>query len=65
MEEFLEQMRQSHGGEVIQSTIAAIASPPGAGAVALVRLSGPQALNIAQHLLRGLTTSNRAGSAIV
>lgn len=32
-------------------TIAAVATPPGRGGVAIVRLSGPQALNIAQRLL--------------
>ena len=36
-------------------TIAAIASPPGEGAVALVRISGPEALSIAASLFQGRT----------
>ena len=33
-------------------TIAAIATPPGQGGVGIVRISGPQALQIAQHISR-------------
>ena len=36
----------------IVDTIAAIATPPGFGAVGIVRLSGPQALNIAQKMVK-------------
>lgn len=35
------------------TTIAAIASPPGQGAVALIRVSGPDALPIASNVFRG------------
>jgi tRNA modification GTPase len=36
-------------------TIAAIATPPGDGAIAVVRLSGPDALAITDHVFRGST----------
>jgi tRNA modification GTPase len=39
------------------TTIAAIASPPGTGAVALIRLSGPQALAIAAQATGGSVTA--------
>ena len=44
-----------------QDTIVAIATPPGSGAVGVVRLSGPQAIPLAdQHvrLKRSLTDTN-------
>jgi tRNA modification GTPase len=37
-----------------QDTIAAIATPPGRGAIALVRLSGRDAIRIAAHIVAGL-----------
>lgn len=36
----------------INDTIAAIATPPGTGGVAIIRISGPEALGIAQSLFR-------------
>lgn len=35
------------------NTIAAISTPPGMGAIALIRLSGPQASEIAQSVWKG------------
>ncbi|MEO0416108.1 MAG: tRNA uridine-5-carboxymethylaminomethyl(34) synthesis GTPase MnmE [Verrucomicrobiota bacterium] len=40
-----------------QNTIAAIASPPGIGAVALIRMSGPDVLEIARQAFRPLPAS--------
>jgi len=37
---------------IAQETIVAISTPPGRGGIGIVRLSGPQALNIAQTLVR-------------
>lgn len=42
---------------LIDDTIAAISSPPGEGAVAVLRLSGPQAATIAGALFHGRTKS--------
>lgn len=38
---------------VFMTTIAAIATPPGEGGIAIVRLSGPQALEIAERIFSG------------
>ncbi len=35
------------------ATIAAVSTPPGEGAIALVRLSGPQAIAVADRIFRG------------
>ena len=35
------------------ATIAAVSTPPGEGAIALVRLSGPQAIAVADAIFRG------------
>ncbi|MDF1823726.1 MAG: tRNA uridine-5-carboxymethylaminomethyl(34) synthesis GTPase MnmE [Verrucomicrobiales bacterium] len=40
------------------STIAAIATPPGVGAVSLIRLSGPQAKGIAAEIFNGRPSDN-------
>lgn len=37
----------------MEDTIAAIATPPGEGAIGIVRLSGPQAIEIAQRVFHG------------
>jgi tRNA modification GTPase len=37
---------------MIESTIAALASPPGTGGISIVRMSGPQAIPIASRLFR-------------
>ena len=39
-------------------TIAAISTPMGEGAIAIVRLSGDEALNIASKVFRGLNNKN-------
>jgi len=39
--------------ELGEDTIAAISTPPGEGGIAIVRLSGPQALQIAERMFRG------------
>ncbi|MGE3725197.1 MAG: tRNA uridine-5-carboxymethylaminomethyl(34) synthesis GTPase MnmE [Candidatus Sericytochromatia bacterium] len=41
---------------MLDDTIAAISTPVGAGAIGIVRLSGPQALDIAQGLFAGIAT---------
>lgn len=41
---------------MLDDTIAAISTPVGAGAIGIVRLSGPQALDIAQGLFTGVAT---------
>ncbi len=38
---------------LLDDTIAAISTPPGEGAIAIIRVSGPQALTIAGRLFRG------------
>ena len=37
---------------VLPDTIAAISTPPGRGGIGIVRLSGPEAVNIAEHLVQ-------------
>lgn len=44
-------------GEPLPDTIAAISTPPGVGAVALVRLSGPEALAVARRVAPSLPES--------
>lgn len=43
----------NHNALPDNDTIAAIATPPGRGAIAMVRLSGPQALHIASSIWKG------------
>lgn len=40
-------MNSGHAGDPFQDTIAAIATPPGEGGIGIVRLSGPDALQVA------------------
>jgi len=40
----------AHAGDPFQDTIAAIATPPGEGGIGIVRLSGPQALEVASRV---------------
>ena len=47
-------------GELAQETIAAVSTPPGEGAIALVRLSGPQAIAIADRIFRGKQKPSQA-----
>src|SRR6478672_5664921 len=42
------------------ATIAAVSTPPGEGAIALVRLSGPQAIAIADRIFRGKQKPSQA-----
>ncbi len=44
------------------ATIAAISTPPGEGAIALVRLSGPEAIAIADQIFRGKQKASDAAS---
>ncbi|MEO8440070.1 MAG: tRNA uridine-5-carboxymethylaminomethyl(34) synthesis GTPase MnmE [Spartobacteria bacterium] len=44
------------------ATIAAVSTPPGEGAIALVRLSGPQAVAVADHVFRGKQKPSDANS---
>jgi tRNA modification GTPase len=41
--------------QFVTDTIAALATPPGVGALGVIRLSGPQALEIADAVFRGRT----------
>lgn len=52
---------------MLDDTIAAISTPVGAGAIGIVRLSGPQALKIAQRLFSGVETplSHRAHLGLI
>lgn len=43
-----------HVNMKFQDTIAALATAPGAGAIAVIRLSGPEALNIAATVFKGV-----------
>jgi len=43
------------------ATIAAVSTPPGEGAIALVRLSGPQAITVADAIFRGKQKPSQAG----
>ena len=45
-------------------TIAAISTPPGEGAIALVRVSGPNAIEIADKIFRGKEQPSRFGSHV-
>jgi tRNA modification GTPase len=40
-----------------QTTVAAAATPPGTGAVSMIRISGPQAIEVADHASDGRVTS--------
>src|SRR4030042_1336743 len=48
--------------EILVETIAAIATPPGDGAIGIVRFSGPQALSIAERIF--VPTTSRKGRGI-
>jgi tRNA modification GTPase len=45
----------------VQDTIAALATPPGEGALAVIRISGPQSLPIAEALFRGSKSPSAIG----
>ena len=49
----------------MQETIAALATPPGEGALAVIRISGPQALSIADILFRGSKSPSALGERTV
>ncbi|MEP6974619.1 MAG: tRNA uridine-5-carboxymethylaminomethyl(34) synthesis GTPase MnmE [Spartobacteria bacterium] len=44
------------------ATIAAVSTPPGEGAIALVRLSGPEAIAVADNIFRGKEKPSQAAS---
>jgi len=44
------------------ATIAAVSTPPGEGAIALVRLSGPQAIAVADRIFRGKQKASEAAT---
>ena len=48
-----------------EDTIAAIATPPGEGGVGIVRISGPHAIEIAQHLAKATRSLENAPSHTV
>src|SRR5262249_44995532 len=48
----------------VSETIAAISTPPGEGAIALVRISGPYAIEIADKVFRGKEQPSRFGSHV-
>ena len=49
---------------IATETIAAISTPPGEGAIALVRISGPAAVSIAEKIFRGKKRPSRFASHI-
>jgi len=49
---------------IATETIAAISTPPGEGAIALVRISGPAAVSIAEKIFRGKKRPSRLASHI-
>jgi len=49
---------------IIADTIAAISTPPGEGAIALVRISGPSAIEIADKIFRGKEQPSRFASHV-
>lgn len=48
---------------LLQETIVALATPAGAGAIAVIRLSGPQAIEIASGLFRSVSGKDLAAQA--
>src|SRR5437867_8380607 len=48
----------------ISDTIAAISTPPGEGAIAVVRISGAKAIEIADKIFRGKETPSRFASHV-
>jgi len=48
----------------VSDTITAISTPPGEGAIALVRISGPNAVEIADKIFRGTEQPSRFGSHV-
>ena len=48
----------------INSTIAAIATPPGEGAIGIIRLSGADAINIADKIFAGKQLVKQASHTI-
>src|SRR5437588_2403348 len=48
----------------VTDTIAAISTPPGEGAIALVRISGPSAIEIADKIFRGKEQPSRFASHV-
>ena len=48
----------------VSDTIAAISTPPGEGAIALVRISGPNAIEIADKIFRGKERPSRFASHV-
>jgi tRNA modification GTPase len=48
----------------VTDTIAAISTPPGEGAIALVRISGPNAIEIADRIFRGKERPSRFASHV-
>ncbi len=48
----------------IQDTIVALATPPGVGAIAIIRLSGPDAIHIANKVFRGKNLSQQASHTV-
>lgn len=45
---------QNHAHDYVRDTIAAAATPPGSGGIAIVRISGPMTPQIARHILQKL-----------
>ena len=48
----------------INDTIAAIATPPGEGAIGIIRLSGPEAVGITNTLFKGKDLSSQPSHTI-
>jgi tRNA modification GTPase len=48
----------------VSDTIIAIATPPGEGAIGIIRLSGPEAIQIAQHFFAGKDLAKQASHTL-
>ena len=48
----------------LSDTIVALSTPPGAGAIAVVRLSGPRAIGITQEVFRGRNLAEQPGHTL-
>ena len=46
---------------IIEDTICAISTPPGVGGIAVIRISGPQAIAVADRVWHGKSLSETAG----
>jgi tRNA modification GTPase len=55
-------LRSTNTGEVVPDTIVAVATPSGEGGIAVIRLSGPDSISIADRLFHGRRSLSDASS---